>query len=92
MSREKEEASDGEAQAQVTLPSPQLGFGLDMQRPEFVWDLGGATPAFPSGPLAKDLWLCCLDGEQRAVLGLRLGEEPLEFSGRVEICVLGVRG
>lgn len=51
---------------------------------------GRGHTSLSSGPLAKDLWLCCLDGEQRAVLGLRLGEEPLEFSGRVEICVLGV--
>lgn len=29
-------------------------------------------------------------GAERAVLGLQLGEEPLELSGRVEICVLGV--
>ena len=55
MSREEGEASDGEAQAQVILPSPHVGFGLDMQCLEFVWDLGGTTPAFPPGPLAKDL-------------------------------------
>lgn len=65
MSREEGEASDGEAQAQVILLLPYVGFGLDMQCPEFVWDLGGTTPAFPPGPLAKDLWLCCLEGEQR---------------------------
>ena len=86
MSREEGEASDGEAQAQVTLPSLHVAFGLDMQCPEFVWDLGGTTPGFPPGPPA----LLPGGGAERAVPGLQLGKEPLELSERVEICVLGV--